>query len=700
MAQRSLRRLLLTLLACLLVAASLAPGAQAAGPPRYPRLAARYWSGAVIRWEDVPTLARYHLLVADLEAQHVSAAQLREIRARNPDIVILASVIPTGQWVDSSAPPFVLRRHLTDPALGYTDRWVVRDPSGKPVTHWGGQMYLMNVSSVAPLHNGRRWSEHLAEFVQREVMGSGLWDGVYYDTLPETIAWMNGGNLDLDGDGRRDDPTWANKRWKEGVTRLVSYTRALLGPGAVVVANSHNTQYAWANGRWFEGFPAIDGANPDEALAAYLTWRQTHYGRDASVINHAGDARDLRAVRFGLAAALMGDGFFISDDEYPVNNLRWYDEYDADLGQPLGGPYRVGARTLADTDFEDGATGPWVAESGAVTADPARVVNGGRSLYVSNFNEGSVWHPLFRLDSSRVPLKPSATYTLELTYRVVSTPYTQRHDDMAYFYVYAVRGNWADPRPSRAIMDAQGTRGRLVYTFTTGPHADYTLRFMSHYQGAIAVDDVHLMEGDGSGWRRDFANGTVLLNTSSRAVTFELGGSYRRLSGAQDPAVNSGRHVSSVTLGPREGLLLLRASAFAALSAPAPIVLDNRNAQLQGAWPASTVTSGYWGPDYQYRPPGNGSGKVVWVTRIPASGRYRVLARWTAGWDRAPDATYGIGADSKGLGTVRVDQRTSGGQWVELGTFSFQAGQWAWVDLSDRASGVVVADAVQLVPVS
>lgn len=59
-------------------------------------------------------------------------------------------------------------------------------------------------------------------------------------------------------------------------------------------------------------------------------------------------------------------------------------------------------------------------------------------------------------------------------------------------------------------------------------------------------------------WRRDFQNGVVLNNSTSLAQTFPLGGTYRRLAGTQDPAVNDGATVSTVTIPSGDGLFLVR----------------------------------------------------------------------------------------------------------------------------------------------
>lgn len=58
--------------------------------------------------------------------------------------------------------------------------------------------------------------------------------------------------------------------------------------------------------------------------------------------------------------------------------------------------------------------------------------------------------------------------------------------------------------------------------------------------------------------RRDFEHGIVLNNAGSATQTVDLDGTFRRLTGRQDPATNDGSLVTSVTLPPRDGLVLLR----------------------------------------------------------------------------------------------------------------------------------------------
>jgi hypothetical protein len=59
-------------------------------------------------------------------------------------------------------------------------------------------------------------------------------------------------------------------------------------------------------------------------------------------------------------------------------------------------------------------------------------------------------------------------------------------------------------------------------------------------------------------WRRDFERGVVLVNPTNSIVEVLLERQFRRLSGNQDPRVNSGEFVRKLVLPPRDGILLER----------------------------------------------------------------------------------------------------------------------------------------------
>lgn len=81
-----------------------------------------------------------------------------------------------------------------------------------------------------------------------------------------------------------------------------------------------------------------------------------------------------------------------------------------------------------------------------------------------------------------------------------------------------------------------------------------------HYLGPPTGPAQLLMDFDREGrvYRRDFEHGVVICNPSEREVTVELGGTFRHIKGTQVPEVNNGRDVSSVTIAPMDGRILLR----------------------------------------------------------------------------------------------------------------------------------------------
>ncbi len=74
-----------------------------------------------------------------------------------------------------------------------------------------------------------------------------------------------------------------------------------------------------------------------------------------------------------------------------------------------------------------------------------------------------------------------------------------------------------------------------------------------------------------------------------------------------------------------------------------------------------------------------------------------LYAKWTAHANRATDATYTVN-HAAGSSSISVNQQAGGGVWNLLGTFDLN-GASTFV-LTDKADGIVVADAVRLVQVS
>jgi N-acetyl-anhydromuramyl-L-alanine amidase AmpD len=138
---------------------------------------------------------------------------------------------------------------------------------------------------------------------------------------------------------------------------------------------------------------------------------------------------------------------------------------------------------------------------------------------------------------------------------------------------------------------------------------------------------------------------------------------------------------------------------------PVDIVIDsndglngpNASMWVSNAWVSASgptdYQTGYWWHSTQAI-----SDAAEFAFYLDAPAELTVEAWWTSGMNRSSAAPFLIyDASNDHLGTVYVDQQQGGGQWNELGTFSFEAG-WNFVDLSVWAPAgyVVIADAVRV----
>lgn len=123
------------------------------------------------------------------------------------------------------------------------------------------------------------------------------------------------------------------------------------------------------------------------------------------------------------------------------------------------------------------------------------------------------------------------------------------------------------------------------------------------------------------------------------------------------------------------------------------------NAGLGAAWLSSSAQPGFIGTGYRYTAAGTGGGTATWNFTLTQTGTYQVSARWTTSNNRATNAPYTV-THRNGSSTVRVNQQTNNGVWVPLGQFQFDGGMAYNVTLSDDANGLVIADAIQVSPVS
>ena len=133
------------------------------------------------------------------------------------------------------------------------------------------------------------------------------------------------------------------------------------------------------------------------------------------------------------------------------------------------------------------------------------------------------------------------------------------------------------------------------------------------------------------------------------------------------------------------------------------IVVDDEAAKKVGAWSHSTAIATYIGDGYVHDADGGkGERSLTFQPELPKAGRYEVRLSYMSGKARAPNVPVMILSED-GENSVIVDQKKPpliGGRFVSLGTYAFAAGGQGYVLVSNEGtSGIVVADAVQFLPV-
>ncbi|HEY4116324.1 MAG TPA: putative glycoside hydrolase, partial [Byssovorax sp.] len=238
--------------------------------------------------------------------------------------------------------------------------------------------WMLNLASTAPEDPSThtRWRDLVAEEAAG-LVASGPWTGAFLDVCFDDISWLDGGRFDVDADGVADDPTQASRAWSDGMGLLIDALRAKIGDDAPIVANpgAENCPHRALDGILLEGWPIglpREDLSFEAGLARYLDWSVTQAKPFVvanafspkigfGVISPADDAiarRDFASMRFGLAVALMGDGYSSYDNGVFGHNVAWtYDEYDGPgqgwLGFPRGAMAR-GPGGLLTREFDGG----------------------------------------------------------------------------------------------------------------------------------------------------------------------------------------------------------------------------------------------------------------------------------------------------------------------------------------------------------
>jgi len=310
----------------------------------YPRLANYF-----LKWEindaEAQELARWDVVVLDMEVQENSREQLKKIRALNPNVIILAYINSVEQ-IDNPEDynHAELRNRL---ARNINSAWWLHDSSGNKISNWPYNSMLNLTDGASPDNRGQRFNDYLVNFVINEIKTTGLWDGVYYDNTWGDIAWLNQGKIDANNDGVRDEAAGLDAAWSSGFKKVLAKTRELAGSDFIIVGNGrvYEGYQSLLNGAMLESFPSSweNGGTWAGSMKTYLRLPALNATPNISLVNVSSkNQTDYRRFRYGLTSTLLGNGFYSFD--YDITDHAqtwWYDEYNVPLGPAQSSAYNL-----------------------------------------------------------------------------------------------------------------------------------------------------------------------------------------------------------------------------------------------------------------------------------------------------------------------------------------------------------------------
>ena len=313
-------------------------------------------ANAYLDWQlhetDLPSLARWDVVILDADQQKYNPQHLRKLKQLNPSIKLFAYVssmeIASARFAESLDFPGGKLASRIQP------EWFIHDALGDQVVFWPGAP-LLNVTDLGPIAaTGERWSDFLPRFLRDDVLSTGLWDGIFLDNTQDNISHFAKSPVDLDRDGKTDDAATADRAWRVGMAKLLRNIR-VTNPTAILIGNGGISFPEMLNGVFLENFPAW---NWTVNLREYRTTVAKNPKPSYTIVNvHTQDAdrpTDYQRMRFGLANTLLSDGYSSFDKGSAGHSvLWWYDEYEATLGAPRRDP-RLLATNVWARDFQNG----------------------------------------------------------------------------------------------------------------------------------------------------------------------------------------------------------------------------------------------------------------------------------------------------------------------------------------------------------
>jgi len=305
----------------------------------FPKLANLYLN-PIIPEEHYDDLSKFDLLIVDIDVPTTAPNLLSYFKNKNSNIQILSYALSQSVNVQDLRYWAQFRREAYGKVV--SNDWWLNNDLGEAVIFDGWP-------TIKFVDGGSGWNEYLSSLIVSTI-SEDEWDGVFYDMVFADLSWLDGGNIDINRDGRRDSKNYIDSYWHDHMGELLEKTKEKLGSKKLVASVNRAENYEKdLNGVMYENFPAPwlgDEVWPMLIDQYVNKLPKRHVEPQMSVINsntnNTGNRDNYREMRFGLTSTLLGDGYFCFDfGDKNHGQTWWYDEYDVNLGRAEGRAYNL-----------------------------------------------------------------------------------------------------------------------------------------------------------------------------------------------------------------------------------------------------------------------------------------------------------------------------------------------------------------------
>ena len=469
------------------------------------------------------------------------------------------------------------------------------------VTGQGGhpENWSFNMSSQSPRDGNNKTAaqaivDWAAANINKDKRGSNVnvrVDGIQFDA--DFYDELESKKSDANNDGVTDhgvSPSGVNW-WGEGFDNFYQLMRNRF-PGKIIVSGNRKARgFDSINGTQIEAFPASNRTQPvpkyDDISGQFSRYTfHLHTNKSGPLHTHNLNKTPTRiypeghsntgnsVFRLGLGLTLMDDGYY-GHENSEAHPDPWYDEYavnvtpgDSDYGRAvrsntanesavrdslgwLGDPLGERKRIYNHTDFATGQAllngsfdaniNGWSGSLVNVSRDTSIKKDGSAALRVSTMTSFKSGYSQAKVKGPKINVVNGREYTMVFTVRSTS--------DREFA---AAVGN----EVNRFIVGKDWRR--YVYTFKSKKTANELVWFgVGREKQQLWIDSVYIFEGNANVMRRDFENGTVVVNATPSNQTVNLGETFQRIQGTQD-SVNNGSNVTNITIPAWDAAILVR----------------------------------------------------------------------------------------------------------------------------------------------